>query len=131
MHSRLASCSCGKLTARAEGEPIRVSVCHCLACQRRSGSAFAAQARFAAERVTIEGASTQYARAGDEGSVARFHFCPDCGATVFYRRDAEPGQIVIPLGAFADPQFPAPTTSIYRTRQHRWVQLADSIEQYD
>jgi hypothetical protein len=35
--------SCGQLTARVTGVPVRVSVCHCLACQRRTGSVFGAQ----------------------------------------------------------------------------------------
>ena len=46
-----ASCRCGQLTATATGEPVRISVCHCLVCQRRSGSAFAAQVRFPASQV--------------------------------------------------------------------------------
>ena len=55
MTTHTASCRCGQLPATVTGEPVRVSVCHCLDCQRRSGSAFAAQARFPAETVTIEG----------------------------------------------------------------------------
>jgi len=42
---RQAACSCGKLSAAAEGDPIRISICHCHACQRRTGSVFGAQAR--------------------------------------------------------------------------------------
>jgi len=131
MTDRLASCSCGKLTAATRGEPIRVSVCHCLACQRRSGSAFAAQARFPADAVTVAGPSTEYVRVGDEGGAARFHFCPDCGDTVFYRPDAMPDVVAIPVGAFADPYFPPPQVSVYGVRQHAWVRLADEIERLD
>ncbi|MFZ5635976.1 MAG: GFA family protein [Pseudomonadota bacterium] len=128
---RLASCSCGKLTASARGEPVRISVCHCLNCQRRTGSPFAAQARFPEEAVTIEGHSTEYALVGDEGTTARFHFCPECGATVFYRMDAVPGFVAIPVGAFADPRFPPPTASVYAIRQHPWIRLANEIEPLD
>jgi hypothetical protein len=92
---------------------------------------FGAQARFAAENVSIEGTSSEYVRVGDSGGRARFHFCPLCGSTVYYTLDAAPAQIAIPLGAFADPEFPQPTTSIYRLRQHGWVRLADCIEQND
>ena len=77
MTNRIASCSCGKLTVSTRGDPIRVSICHCLACQRRTGSVFGAQARFLDDAVTIEGPSTEYVRLGDEGSSARFHFCPE------------------------------------------------------
>ena len=53
--TRSASCSCGRLTVSVTGEPARVSVCHCLACQRRTGSAFGVQARFDASQVHLEG----------------------------------------------------------------------------
>lgn len=37
---RTAACSCGSLAITTTGEPRRVSACHCLACQKRTGSAF-------------------------------------------------------------------------------------------
>lgn len=128
MNGRLASCTCGKLTAIARGEPTRISVCHCLACQRRTGSAFGVQARFPESAVTIAGQSTQFARTGDEGTTARFHFCPVCGDTVFYRMDAIPGFVAIPVGAFADPGFPPPRVSVYEVRRHAWLHLDEGIE---
>ena len=130
MTNYFASCSCGKLTVSAQAEPVRISICHCLACQRRSGSVFAAQARFPADAVTIEGRSTEYALTGDEGTTARFHFCPECGATVFYLMDAIPGVVAVPVGAFADPNFPQPHVSVYEVRKHRWVGLPDDIEHF-
>lgn len=131
MSEHHASCSCRQLTLVARGDPLRVSVCHCLACQRRSGSAFAVQARFPADAVTIAGASTEYALRGDEGGVARFHFCPVCGATVFYRPEAMPDMVVVPVGAFADPGFPWPRVSVYEGRRHGWVGLPEEIERID
>lgn len=121
MNTRSASCTCGQLSARIEGEPVRVSICHCLACQRRSGSVFAAQARFPRERVAVDGESTVFVRTGDEGSRASFHFCPRCGDTVWYEAEGLEAFITIPVGAFADPQFPTPTVSVYESRMHRWV----------
>ena len=46
MTTRTATCRCGQLRAECQGEPVRVSVCHCLDCQKRTGSVFAAQARW-------------------------------------------------------------------------------------
>jgi len=131
MPDHLASCSCGKLTVRVRGEPVRVSICHCLACQKRTGSVFGAQAKFPAEAVTTEGQSRQYVRIGDEGSSARFHFCPECGSTVFYLLDDVPDMVAVPVGAFADPNFPPPSVSGYEERKHRWVGLPDGIEHFD
>jgi hypothetical protein len=121
MPKRLASCSCGQLTAQVAGEPIRVSICHCLACQRRTGSVFGEQARFLRAHVSIAGTSTEYVRVGDEGSRVKFHFCPQCGSTVYYEFEGMEDFYGIPVGAFADPGFPAPSISIYEARMHRWV----------
>ena len=128
MTERTASCSCGQLTATVIGDPIRVSVCHCLACQRRTGSAFGAQARFAKESVRIQGKASQYVRVGDEGSKIAFNFCPVCGSTVHYQIDGIEEAVAIPIGAFAEPDFPAPTFSVYEERKHSWVTLPENIE---
>jgi len=119
--TRFASCSCGQLTAQVSGDPVRVSICHCLACQRRTGGPFAQQARFPRENVQLSGQSTAYVRVGDEGPGARFHFCPQCGATVYYEPLGLEGFVAIPAGAFADPDFPAPTVSVYEARMHKWI----------
>jgi hypothetical protein len=108
-----------------EGEPVRVSVCHCLACQRRTGSVFAVQARFPHEKVTIEGASSEYVRIGDDGGRLVFRFCPSCAATVSYTIDQQPELIAVPVGAFADPTFPAPKVFVYGARRHPWVVMPE------
>ncbi|MEW6763936.1 MAG: GFA family protein [Pseudomonadota bacterium] len=119
--TRNASCSCGQLTASVDAEPVRVSICHCLACQRRSGSVFAAQARFPREAVTVAGQSTGFVCVGGSGSRATFHFCPRCGTTVWYEAEGLEAFLMIPVGVFADPDFPPPGVSVYEERMHAWV----------
>jgi len=128
MSTREAACSCGQLRLTAEGEPIRVSVCHCLACQRRTGSAFGFQARYPREGVTIAGDATEYVRISDEGEPRRFFFCPACGATVYYIIDATPDVIAVPVGGFADPGFAEPSFSVWESRRHPWVTLPAGVE---
>ena len=128
MTHRIASCSCGQLIAHVTGDPVRVSVCHCIACQRRTGSVFGAQARFPATSVTIEGTSKEFIRVGDEGGRVSFRFCPECGSTVFYTAEGLDGSIAIPVGAFAEPMFPAPSFSVYEERMHSWVCMPPGIE---
>jgi hypothetical protein len=131
MSSRSASCLCGQLSITCEGEPVRISICHCLACQKRSGSAFGAQARWPTENVRIEGRATEWTRIGDEGGKCTHRFCPTCGSTVYYTIDVMPGLVAVPLGAFADPTFPAPKVSVYGARKHAWVGLPADIESLD
>lgn len=126
---RRATCRCGQLAAVCEGEPVRVSVCHCLECQRRTGSAFSAQARFPEEAVTIAGEAKTWHATGESGRGADFGFCPECGSTVFYRIDAMPGLVAVAIGAFADPGFPTPRFSVWESRKHGWVNIVgDDID---
>lgn len=131
MTSRNASCSCGQLSMTVMGEPVRVSMCHCLACQKRTGSTYGAQARFAAADVSVHGQSTEYVRVGDGGGRVTFHFCPRCGSTVYYQLDQVPDAVAVPVGAFADPGFPPPRVSVYEVRRHAWVSVPDDAEHYD
>lgn len=131
MTIRHAACSCGQLDVGVEGEPFRISMCHCLACQRRTGSVFGAQARFRRDQVSIEGRSSTYMRTADSGNHITFHFCPTCGSTVHYEVDDQPDAIAIPVGAFADPSFPAPRVSVYESRRHPWVATPADAEHFD
>ena len=123
MTGRQARCSCGQLNLDIIGDPVRVSVCHCLECQRRTGSAFGVQARFDRANVRITGQSTEYIRRGDSGLSISFHFCPGCGTTVYWEFPGCPGVMSVAVGAFADPTFHPPTVAVYESRQHSWVNL--------
>jgi hypothetical protein len=131
MPTREAACSCGQLRLTTEGDPFAISICHCLACQRRTGSAFGMQAGFKSEQVSVAGRYTEYSRISDESDRKEhiLHFCPECGSTVFYTEPTEPDLVVVMIGAFADPSFPPPTESGYDSRRHHWVELPDSIQQ--
>jgi hypothetical protein len=130
--TREAACHCGQLRLEAEGEPFAVSICNCLACQRRTGSAFGIQAGFRPGQVQISGRYSDYSRISDEADKKEhvFHFCPECGSQVFYTEPTDPDLIVVSVGSFADPSFPPPTESGYDSRRHPWVGLPDTIERY-
>lgn len=130
MTTRTATCPCGELRVTCEGEPVRISMCHCLECQKRSGSTYAVQARWPASWVSVEGRSSTFSRTGDEGGTATFHFCPTCGASVYYEIEAMPDMIAVAVGNFADPNFPPPKISVYENRKHNWVSVPPDAEHY-
>lgn len=130
MTTRTASCSCGQLRIEVKGEPTGIGICHCLACQQRTGSVFAALAGFAGPFKVI-GSATEYVRAGDQGAKFIFRFCPICGTNVFHTEEGEVDRVGIAVGAFADPSFPAPQLSIYDCRRHPWVQLPPGIVAFE
>lgn len=126
MTTRHAACNCGQLQLTCEGEPPRISMCHCLECQRRTGSVFANQAWFKRDQITaISGRFTTFVRPTDLGNSTTFRFCPVCGSTVFWEAEKLfPGLMAVAVGAFADPNFPAPQHSVWERRRHPWAAAA-------
>lgn len=127
MTTRIASCSCGQLRIACEGEPLRISICHCLECQKRTGSVFAVQARFARANVKAEGQASHWSRSGESGGTATFSFCPVCAAIVYWEPQGA-DFVMVAVGAFADPNFPAPFVSVYEERMHPWAFAAGELE---
>ena len=122
MTIREARCACGALSARAAGDPVRISICHCLECKRRTGSAFGWNATYPADQVRIAGPYETYERGSDDGFWVRHHFCGRCGVGVWYEIERRPFMISIPAGAFADPDhFPPPGVEVYEERACPWL----------
>jgi len=71
----------------------------------------------------LEGTSKVYARRADSGFGIRMHFCPECGTTVYLETDKTPDICGIPVGCFADPDFPGPTLSVWEETRHSWLSL--------
>jgi len=118
---RTACCSCSQLQIRCTVEPTRVSLCHCLECQRRTGSPFGIAAFFDTSSTEVTGISRSYQRDSDSGLPVTFHFCGTCGSTVFWYPSRIPTVVGIAVGCFADPQFPRPTQAVYGQHRHGWV----------
>lgn len=126
--ARTAACSCGQLRVTCRGQPVRLSMCHCLECQKRTGSPFGVQARYPRAQVAIEGAATEFERVGDQGNRVTFRFCPHCGSTVYWTMSSQPDLVAVAVGNFADCDFPAPRVSVYERRRHPWVVVPDDSE---
>lgn len=125
--TREAKCTCGQLKVCCEGEPDVVAMCHCLDCQRRTGSLFSVHAWFPASQVSLPSDGfRRYSRRTESQREVRFAFCTNCGGTVFWEADLRPGSFGIAVGAFADPAFAAPTQVYFADRQHSWSRSAPS-----
>jgi hypothetical protein len=135
--TRTAECACGRLQISVEREPLSVLTCHCDFCQRRTGSIFQVSAVFSDDdHVAVTGESSIYngleidgvgTSIGDEVS---YSFCPTCGSTVFWRFKERP-IVVIAVGCFADPDFPAPIAELHVPQRHRWMSPLDGTEQFE
>lgn len=128
---RTAICCCGSLRVKVRGEPLRVVVCHCFQCQRRSGSVFSDNANFdRAQLVAVEGEAKTFTRATERGGRMTFHFCPKCGSSVYWDLSLDPQTVGIAVGAFADPGFTKPVRSLFGVSRHHWVPNVEGAETY-
>jgi hypothetical protein len=127
---RIARCHCGALKVVASGEPERVYLCHCRACQRRTGTAFHFGASYQKTQVRLEGAHKIYERAADSGFRIRFYFCPDCGTNLYWEGDRNPAVCGVAVGAFDPASFAPPSYSIWEESMHPWLGLSPDIPHY-
>jgi hypothetical protein len=132
MTSRKARCHCGQLVHDCDGDPIKVSLCHCLDCQRRTGSTFSIAVFYERAHVSIaQGAPQSFQRQSASGFPVRFHFCGGCGSNVFWEPERLPHLIGVAAGAFADPALRCPEQSVWTKDKHAWVSLPAGMATFD
>ncbi|WP_028640455.1 GFA family protein [Novosphingobium acidiphilum] len=125
-----AQCQCGQLCVDLPGPTPAVVACHCIACQRRTGSPFGVIAYYPADQVVVSGNATRFERATDTGNSFETFFCPTCGTTVYARTGRHPAMIGVTVGTIADPQFQPPVRSVWEQSMHTWVSIPGAIEHY-
>jgi hypothetical protein len=119
-----ASCQCGALTAEiADGAEPTVVMCHCIDCQKRSGSQFGSIVYYPAGEVAISGEAREFSRPTDSGYTFTTGFCPTCGSTVYARASRMPEIVGVTVGTIATPSFPQPVRSVYEQSRHHWIEL--------
>lgn len=130
-------CVCGAIRYRVTGDPLRVTVCHCLWCQRRTGTGFGIEAVFEPRQVTLSGAApARYRHVSDEsGRWLETEFCSRCGTSLGFTLEAVPGIRTIPAGTFDDPGWISadkfPFRHVY-TRSHRdWSEIPVGLETFE
>lgn len=132
MTARTASCHCGALALVCEGKPKKISMCHCLECQRRTGSMFSVAVFYPREQVSItQGEASSYTRDSASGVPVTFHFCPKCGSNIFWEPARLPDLIGVAIGAFADPDFPPPEQAVFMQDKHSWLTLPEGLVAFD
>jgi hypothetical protein len=130
-------CVCGSVRFKASGEPLRVTICHCTWCQRRTGTAFGTEVVFAGDQVEITGQDiTRYRHISDEsGRWLDIEFCRRCGSNLGFTLEAAPGIRTLPAGAFDDPGWiraeHCKVRHVYLRSRREWSDLSPLVETYE
>ncbi len=137
MEKHEGGCVCGAVRYAVSGDPLRVTVCHCTWCQRRTGSGFAVEPAFWADKVVVSGGPlTKYRHVSDEsGRWLDIEFCPACGTTIGMTLEWRPGIRLIDAGTFDDPGWIRSDRHLFRhifmRSAQRWSIVPDGVEKYE
>jgi hypothetical protein len=103
-------------------------MCHCIECQRRTGSAFSVAVFYERGRVRVaRGSSETFERESASGYPVTFHFCRRCGSNVWWEPARIPELVGVAIGAFGDPSFPQPEQSVWTQYKHAWLRLPEDL----
>jgi hypothetical protein len=131
MPEREGGCSCGEVRYRLATDPMFTHCCHCLNCQRQTGSAFVINLLIEADRLEVTAGEPQAVDVPrDDGSKQRISRCPSCQVAVFseYTR---PEVRFVRAGTLDDPSTVAPDVHIFTRSKLPWVTLPDAVPAFD
>ena len=128
---RDGGCACGALRYRLASEPMFIHCCHCLNCQRQTGSAFVINLLIEADRVeVVKGTAQPIEVPRDDGSVQRIFRCPRCQVAVFSeygRREVR----FVRGGTLDDPTDITPDVHIFTRSKVGWVTLPQGTPAFE
>jgi hypothetical protein len=129
--AREGGCSCGAVRYRLTSDPLFTHCCHCLNCQRQTGSAFVINLLIEADRVELlAGAPQPVDVPRDDGSTQRIFRCPSCQVAV-YSEYGRPEVRFVRGGTLDEPWTITPDVHIFTKSKLSWVTIPDSVPAFD
>jgi hypothetical protein len=128
---REGGCACGSVRYRLASEPLFIHCCHCLNCQRQTGSAFVINLLIEADRVElVSGVPQQVDVPRDDGSMQRVFRCPRCQVAVFSEY-GRPELRFVRAGTLDEPTAITPDVHIFTRSKVGWIALPESTPAFD
>jgi hypothetical protein len=123
-------CCCGGVRYRLASEPMFVHCCHCLNCQRQTGSAFVINLLIETDRVEVTGATEAVDVPRDDGSAQTIVRCPSCKIAL-YSHYTYPEVAFVRAGTLDDPSRVAPDVHIFTRSKLPWVTLPEDVPAFE
>src|SRR5689334_18518819 len=125
-------CACGAVTYRLTSSPMFVHCCHCLDCQRQTGSAFVLNALIEADRVELLSGETQpFPQPTDSGRPHLIHRCPKCGTAMWSNYGGLTAIHFVRVGTIETPSAILPDVHIYTRTKQPWVVLPEGVPAFE
>ena len=104
-----------------KGEPRAIAICHCMHCQRQSGSLFSFNLVIREADYEQSGETMVHVDKGDSGQPVYRHFCGGCGSPILAKIAAAPGKVVVKAGTLDRLEGLQPKTEIYTDHAVKWL----------
>ena len=129
--AREGGCACGAVRYRLTSDPLFTHCCHCLNCQRQTGSAFVINLLIEADRVELLAGAPQAVEVPrDDGSTQRISRCPTCQVAV-YSDYGRPEVLFVRAGTLDQPGSVTPDVHIFTKSKLSWVTLPESVPAFE
>jgi len=123
-------CQCGAIRYEITEAPQLVYTCHCVDCQRLTGSAFSMGVVVSENGFRLMGVEPRrLQRTADSGRINTRLVCPQCGSWICgMPRD---GLHRVRAGTLDDRSWLRPTRHIWTRSKQPWVAFADGDEVFE
>jgi hypothetical protein len=123
-------CLCGQVRYSVNIEPVFQVACHCVHCQKQSGSAFSVNLGVPADAFTLGGELKTYVDHGEIGRPVLRRFCPNCGSSILSEIQRDPGLVILKAGTLDDSSIVRPQRHIFCDSRQGWFALPEDALAY-
>ncbi|MFK7913526.1 MAG: GFA family protein [Pseudomonadales bacterium] len=117
-------CLCGAVRYTFDAAPLAIVHCHCLDCQKATGSGFATVFGVLLTHFECTDASAalrDYTVVAASGRTVTRQFCGQCGSPLFTRAALNPDQVWIKAGSLDDPGQLQASASCWADSAQPWA----------
>ena len=121
-------CSCGEVRYRLLNTPLFVHACHCLDCQKASGSAFRITTIVLERDIVINQGDVSFRKI----STQRTEFiCKSCGDVIYRTATNHPATALLKSRTLDDVRVLEIGAHIWTEDKHAWLELPADVPQFE
>jgi len=121
-------CLCESVRYRLDAPPLFTHACHCLDCQKKTGTAFAMTTIVLRDDLVVTLGETSPTRLSPRSTA---HGCSGCGTCIFVASTRFPATVTLRAGTLDDASIATPQAHIWVKRKQRWFTLPAGVPRFD
>ena len=124
-------CLCGAVRYEIDGDTIFQGHCHCVDCQKVTGTGHISVVAVLSSALKVTGETTSFAVTADSGQPYIRHFCPRCGSVVYGEPTAMQGVNTVPAGTLDDTSLFVPEMVVYTKSRPAWDRIDSGLPEFE